>query len=440
MIRRPPRSTLFPYTTLFRSHREALRAHEMRRVDAAQLPVELREAHVEVDRGPLGGQDDDDHVVHAAVREDEVAEVVERRRARALAEAEPQEVGPDRVDVAALERVVVALLRGAVVQDPGVFEARVVAEQGLDEQLFRPAHAVAHRADDRVLSDHDADVAREEQVGQRRERIPRLVERAGDRPGIFQRTLDHQADELLGRKLPQLFREGIRGHHFKRPGDEEFPHIRARDELGQERAHLVHLGEALQHRDEAPVLALGQLEVDDVVVEVVFAIAGRDGEQLGTGRMHEHGPQRADFGGDADAGHGAESNAARGRRNAEQSGERRIAHDLPLLFRVPRSPFRIPHGSFYRFANAKLSVSSSSAMLTDFTTTSAGTASRIGAKLRIALTPPWTSWSVTSCAASAGVTTIAMSVGSFFRSLAMWRTSRTTRPFQREPTLRGSRS
>src|SRR2546422_5067199 len=50
---------------------------------------------------------------------------------------------------------------GAVVQDARVLEARVVPEQRLDEQLFRPADAVAHRADDRVLADHDADVARE---------------------------------------------------------------------------------------------------------------------------------------------------------------------------------------------------------------------------------------------------------------------------------------
>jgi len=121
--------------------------------------------------------------------------------------------------------------------------------------------------------------------------------------------------------------------------------------------------------------------------------------------MHEHRPQRTDFGGDADVGHGRESNK-----------------------------------SLLSMASAKLSVSSSSAMLTDFTATSAGTASRIGAKLRIAFTPDCTSWSTTSCAASAGVTRMAMSVGSFFRSLAMWRTSRTTSPFQREPILRGSLS
>src|SRR2546425_6334805 len=34
MIRRPPRSTLFPYTTLFRSHRAALEAHRVGKVFA----------------------------------------------------------------------------------------------------------------------------------------------------------------------------------------------------------------------------------------------------------------------------------------------------------------------------------------------------------------------------------------------------------------------
>src|SRR2546427_8412297 len=71
---------------------------------------------------------------------------------------------------------------------------------------------------------------------------------------------------------------------------------------------------------------------------------------------------------------------------------------------IPHSEFRIPH-FVHRFANAKLSVSSSAAMLTDFTTTSGGTASWTGAKLRIALTPDCTSSSTTCCAASAGVTT-----------------------------------
>src|SRR2546430_7517303 len=37
MIRRPPRSTLFPYTTLFRSLLAVLEVHEPARVDAADV-------------------------------------------------------------------------------------------------------------------------------------------------------------------------------------------------------------------------------------------------------------------------------------------------------------------------------------------------------------------------------------------------------------------
>src|SRR2546430_9977017 len=38
MIRRPPRSTLFPYTTLFRSEDDARTPHEARPLEAAQDP------------------------------------------------------------------------------------------------------------------------------------------------------------------------------------------------------------------------------------------------------------------------------------------------------------------------------------------------------------------------------------------------------------------
>src|SRR5436305_10798632 len=46
MIRRPPRSTLFPYTTLFRSHRVEViadRARMRHRVDERELVGELRD-------------------------------------------------------------------------------------------------------------------------------------------------------------------------------------------------------------------------------------------------------------------------------------------------------------------------------------------------------------------------------------------------------------
>src|SRR3712207_8205667 len=59
MIRRPPRSTLFPYATLFRSGREALLV-----LDLAAQPVEVAQDRVRagqvagLQQGPLlGGQD-----------------------------------------------------------------------------------------------------------------------------------------------------------------------------------------------------------------------------------------------------------------------------------------------------------------------------------------------------------------------------------------------
>ena len=59
-------------------------------------------------------------------------------------------------------------------------------------------------------------------------------------------------------------------------------------------------GEALEDRDEAPVLALGGIDVDDVVVEVVVAGGGRDGEEFGAGRMDEDRLEAADLGSDVD--------------------------------------------------------------------------------------------------------------------------------------------
>src|SRR5690606_35939535 len=43
MSRRPPRPTLFPYTTLFRSRHEAARLREEAREQGAQIKAEIRE-------------------------------------------------------------------------------------------------------------------------------------------------------------------------------------------------------------------------------------------------------------------------------------------------------------------------------------------------------------------------------------------------------------
>src|SRR5256885_6976495 len=52
MIRRPPRSTLFPYTTLFRSHRRPAPLGRGARV--ARDRAHVRPLHVPLPRGPSG--------------------------------------------------------------------------------------------------------------------------------------------------------------------------------------------------------------------------------------------------------------------------------------------------------------------------------------------------------------------------------------------------
>src|SRR2546430_13675555 len=52
MIRRPPRSTLFPYTTLFRSPSRTAAAHHMRGIMTPQIRDSTGRLHVRVE--PLG--------------------------------------------------------------------------------------------------------------------------------------------------------------------------------------------------------------------------------------------------------------------------------------------------------------------------------------------------------------------------------------------------
>jgi hypothetical protein len=63
---------------------------------------------------------------------------------------------------------------------------------------------------------------------------------------------------------------------------------------------VVHVAEALEDRDEAAVLPLGVLDVDDVVVEVVLARARGDGEELVARRVDDHRAQAPDLRRDVD--------------------------------------------------------------------------------------------------------------------------------------------
>src|SRR3712207_7288416 len=51
MIRRPPRSTLFPYTTLFRSHRDPFDEHLAASGQRQARPVEHRPPGTDIEQG-----------------------------------------------------------------------------------------------------------------------------------------------------------------------------------------------------------------------------------------------------------------------------------------------------------------------------------------------------------------------------------------------------
>src|SRR2546427_4254529 len=80
MIRRPPRSTLFPYTTLFRSHLDALHVLERQQVEIDLVGVRLVGAHaVHVHRDPLRQPD---HRRHLKATERDVELTRDRKSTR----------------------------------------------------------------------------------------------------------------------------------------------------------------------------------------------------------------------------------------------------------------------------------------------------------------------------------------------------------------------
>ena len=280
-------------------HGEPLGAHEVRRIDHAELAVHVGEDHVEVDRGGRLGHHHHDHVGHGAVGEHRVAQLVERGRRAPLAEPHHQQVRTEVVHVAAFETVVAAALLRSVVQQALVGQLGVEGEQRLDEQLLGPADVVPHRADHHASAEHHADVPGKEEIGQR-EGEPLLVERPRDRAGLLAGAFDQHLDDLGRRQRAEPLGQLVRRDHIHRLGDQELAGLGLRQDLGEQLAHLEHAREPPQHRDELPVLALGDLEIDDVVVEVVFAVPGRHRQQLRAGRVHQHGLELADFGGDVD--------------------------------------------------------------------------------------------------------------------------------------------
>ena len=238
--------------------------------------------------------------VTAAPREERLTEQVERRGGGALAEAHHEQVLPQDVHVPALERVAGAALVRAIEEQSVIGQRRVELEERPDQQLLRPPHVVAHGAHDAVPADHHPDVARKEEVGQRRQREGAVVECPGKRARLALRALDDAPHHLDGRQFGEFARQCIRRHHVERAGDEELARLIVPQHLGEQVADLVDLREAPQHADELAVLSLGHVEGDDVVVQEGGAVLRRHRLELGARRVHQHRLEGADFGGDVD--------------------------------------------------------------------------------------------------------------------------------------------
>src|SRR2546425_9009205 len=71
MIRRPPRSTLFPYTTLFRSDAPAARQGVERALDAARVSARLFRDELPAPALPERGPGQARDVLHARLRSEE---------------------------------------------------------------------------------------------------------------------------------------------------------------------------------------------------------------------------------------------------------------------------------------------------------------------------------------------------------------------------------
>ncbi len=84
---------------------------------------------------------------------------------------------------------------------------------------------------------------------------------------------------------------------------------------------MVNLCESLEDGDESPVLALGGLDINDVVVEVVLTRIRSDGEEFRARSVHKDGSQPPDLGTDLNW-HGSQDSSAR-----LGWGSRPLAHD-----------------------------------------------------------------------------------------------------------------
>ena len=119
-----------------------------------------------------------------------------------------------------------------------------------------------------------------------------------ERPWRLFPALDEHRHQLGRVHLFDVRGQRLRRRHIHHLTQQQLAGLRNRHRFRQQVTDVMHLREPLQNRDEATMFALCDFDVDDVVVEVVLAIARRHGEQLRTRRMNENGTERTDLGGD----------------------------------------------------------------------------------------------------------------------------------------------
>src|SRR2546422_7424029 len=135
MIRRPPRSTLFPYTTLFRSRDQRQRGERSRERDERRLHVSLRRGCPRQDLGlPRAG-------VRRACPDTRARSRLRRREREpaALRNAAGRELERDRDDLHARER------HGAAVRQHPGHVLRPVWRPRPRKRRHRPAPGARHR-------------------------------------------------------------------------------------------------------------------------------------------------------------------------------------------------------------------------------------------------------------------------------------------------------
>src|SRR5438034_7933220 len=106
------------FSYLIENNRQSVRSNEVGLINYAQLAIDVRKDHVEMNCSRLLRHHHDDEVRHFGLFEEERGETVNAGRTRSLAEADQQHIFAERMNVATLESVIESPFCRSVVQNP----------------------------------------------------------------------------------------------------------------------------------------------------------------------------------------------------------------------------------------------------------------------------------------------------------------------------------